>query len=111
VKPVIDKYFVVTHIDVQEAKEKGSLNTPGGEELLKRLGGPAGLPFYAFVDSQGNAIVNSMRVDKNGKPANIGHPDTTEEIDWFLVMVRKAAPQITADEAGVLEHRLRSQHK
>ena len=28
---------------------------------MTRLGGPAGLPFFAFLDGQGALIVNSMR--------------------------------------------------
>jgi len=80
--------------------------------LLKRFGGPAGLPFYAFVDTRGDVIVNSMRPGDNGKkPENIGHPDKPEEVDWFLAMVRKAAPQSTPEESAVLEHWLRNQKK
>ena len=99
-------------IDVQETKEKASLNTPGGAELLKRMGGDGSLPYFAFLDAHGETIVNSNRPGDNGKPAeNIGHPGEPQEVDWFLSMVRKAAPQITTDEFAALEHYLRNQKK
>ena len=103
---------MVARIDVQEAKEKQSLNTPGGDALLKRVGGPAGLPFFAFMDSEGGVIVNSMGPVGNGKqPENIGHPYQPQEVDWFLTMVHKAVPQITSGESAILEHWLRNQDK
>jgi hypothetical protein len=95
---------------VQESKEKEALDTPGGADLMKRLGGPAGLPFFAFLDSNGGMIVNSMRPRENGtKGENIGHPYEPEEVDWFMTMVRRAAPGITGNETAALEHWLRNQ--
>jgi hypothetical protein len=101
---------VTVHCTVQESQPKKALETPGGEELLKALGGPSGLPFFAFLDEKGTPIVNSLRPGENGKPAeNIGHPDKPEEVDWFLAMVGKAAPRISREEAGTLEKWLRNQ--
>jgi hypothetical protein len=80
--------------------------------LVKRLGGPGGLPFHAFLDGQGALIVNSLAPGKNGKPgSNIGHPDKPEEVDWFMAMVAKAAPAMTKEESGVLDNYLRHQNK
>ena len=79
---------------------------------MKRLGGPAGLPYFAFLDAHGDIIVNSMRPGEQGKQAeNIGYPDRPEEIDWFLTMVHKAVPQIAPDESATLEHWLRHAEK
>jgi hypothetical protein len=112
VKPIVEKYFVVVKIDVQETKEKQELNTPGGEVWFKRAGGPAGLPFFAFLDAHGNVIVNSMRPGENGKAAeNIGHPEAPEEVDWFMAMVRKAVPEMSGEELGKIEGWLRHQGK
>jgi hypothetical protein len=95
---------------VQESKDKQELNTPGGEELMKQLGGPAGLPFFAFLDSHGSMIVNSIRQEDNGKKAeNIGHPYQPEEVDWFLTMLHRAVPGMTGSESTDLEHWLRNQ--
>ena len=97
---------------MQETKEKASLNTPGGSALLKRLGGDGSLPYCAFLDAHGEPVVNSTRPGDNGKKAeNIGYPGEPQEIDWFLSMVHKAVPQITADEAAGLEHYLRPPKK
>jgi hypothetical protein len=97
---------------VLEHGDKKSLDTPGGEELMKRLGGTGGLPFYAFQDGQGATIINSNAPGKDGKPGeNIGHPDKPEEVDWFMAMLAKAAPAMTAEERGTIEDRLRHQKK
>lgn len=80
--------------------------------MLARLGGPSGLPFFAFLDSQGALIVNSIRPGEKGKPGgNIGHPDKSYEIDWFLTMVGKAVPRITPEERATLERWLRTQKR
>ena len=95
-----------------EQGAKKSLDTPGGDELMKRLGGPAGLPFFAFLDGQGALLVNSIRPGENGKPGgNIGHPFEPVEVDWFLKMLRKGAPGMTPEETAVLEKYLRAQKK
>ncbi len=101
------KYFVVAHLTVQESKGKEQLNNPGGVELMKRLGGPAGLPFFAFVNQNGEKLVNS----KDPKGANIGHPAEPQEIDWFMEMLKIAAPQMKDEERSVLENALRSQKR
>ena len=109
----MEKYFVPAWLTVQESAEKAALNSPGAEEVMARLGGKkSGLPFFAFLDANGETVVNSMR-PVAGKPAgeNIGHPASPEEIDWFLVMVKKAAPAISPQEIKALEDWLRAQKK
>jgi thiol-disulfide isomerase/thioredoxin len=104
-KAIIDKYFVVAHLTVQEQAEKVALNHPGGEEILARVGGKsAGLPYFAFLDARGALIVNST-LPSEGKRAgsNIGYPVQPEEIDWFMAMLRKAVPALKQDEARVLK--------
>jgi hypothetical protein len=113
VKPIIDKYFVLARLDVLEQKDKQSLNTPGGDEVRAQTGGKdASVPFFAFLNQKGETIVNSIRPGKgDAGGSNIGHPVQPEEIDWFLVMVKKAAPAITPEEIKVLEAWLRAQKK
>ena len=110
-KPIMDKYFVRAYFTVQEREEKVALNTPGGDALLNSIGGPAGLPFFAFLDAKGALLANTMRPGKNGKPENIGHPMQPEEVDWFMTMLGKAVPRMSADERGTLEKWLRAQKK
>ena len=100
----------MVHITIDETGDKKALNTPGGDELIKRLGGPAGLPFFAFLNSQGAVIVNSLRPREIGG-GNIGHPDKPYEIDWFLTMLDRGAPRMLAEERATLETWLRTQNK
>jgi thiol-disulfide isomerase/thioredoxin len=61
IKPVFEKYFVVVKLVVQENDKNKSLENPRADALLKRLGGPSGLPYSAFLDAQGALIVDSKR--------------------------------------------------
>lgn len=100
------------HFTVQEADAKKDLDTPGGEEMMKQLGGPSGLPYFAFLDADGAPIVNSLRpADAGGKGGNIGHPYEPYEVDWFMTMLGKAAPRMTAGERSAIEKWLRAQKK
>ncbi len=107
IQPIFEKYFVDIKLVVQENAANKKLENPGAEEELKRLGGPAGLPFHAFLDATGGLIVNSHRPGGG----NIGHPAQPEEIDWFLSMVKKAAPGITDSELKTIEDALKNQQK
>lgn len=102
---------MLARLTVQEHGKDASLDTPGGDEVLDRVGGKqSGLPFFAFLDEMGGMIVNSLRPDDHRSGgANIGHPFEPEEVDWFMVMVKRAAPGISADEGGTLERWLRNQ--
>ncbi|HVV70407.1 MAG TPA: thioredoxin family protein, partial [Verrucomicrobiae bacterium] len=101
IKPVFEKYFVPVKLVVQE-KDK-QLENPGADKVLLQLGGPAGLPYSAFLDAKGALIVNSKR---NGE--NIGYPGEPQEIDWFLQMMKKAAPRISDGDLRTIETALRS---
>ena len=103
IKPVFDKYFVPVKLVVQENAKNKALENPGADALLKQFGGPAGLPYSAFLDAQGALVVNSMR---NGQ--NIGYPGEPEEIDWFMQMMKKAAPNMSQDDLKTIETALRS---
>ena len=106
----------MTYLDILEHGDKKPLENEGADQVLAKLGGAdIGVPFLAFLNSGGEMIVNSMRppdpAKAKDKGGNIGHPYEPEEVDWFLVMVRKAAPTATPDELLVLEKWLRAQKK
>jgi len=103
IKPVFEKYFVPVKLVVQERAQNKALENRGADAVLKRLGGPSGLPYSAFLDAQGVLIVNSKR---NGE--NIGYPVQPEEIGWFVQMMKKAAPNMSADDVKTIEKALRS---
>ena len=55
-KPVFEKHFIAVKLVVQESEKNKALENPGGEAVLKELGGPAGLPYSALLDAQGKLI-------------------------------------------------------
>jgi thioredoxin-related protein len=99
VKPVFEKYFVPVKLVVQEREKDKALESPGAEAFLTKLGGPAGLPYSAFLDSKGDLIVNSKGSDGN----NIGFPAQPDEIDLFVKMMKKAAPKMSEQDLKVIE--------
>jgi hypothetical protein len=95
---------------VLESADKKKLENAGGEQVLTKLGGKgSGLPFFAFVDAKGELIVNSKRDGQDGQ--NIGHPFAPGEIEWFMTMLKKAAPKINENETRTIENWLKSQKK
>ena len=109
IKPVFEKQFVPVKLVVQENEKNKALENPGSDAVLKRLGGPAGLPYSAFLDRDGKLIVNSNRNGEAGQ--NIGYPAQPGEVDWFVAMMRKAAPKMNQDDLKVIETALRTQKK
>jgi thiol-disulfide isomerase/thioredoxin len=114
-RPVLEKYFVVAKLNVEEnAGKHPERESPGGVDLAVRLGGATGksrvidLPFLVFLDAAGNPIVNSIRpVKGNPEGAAIGYPSEPEEIDWFIAMLKKAVPSMTPEESHTIEKWLR----
>ena len=106
IKPVFEKYFVPVKLVVQENGKNKALENAGADALLRKLGGTDGLPYSAFLDAQGALIVNSKRDGQN-----IGYPAEPSEVDWFLQMMRKAAPRISEDELKTIETALRGPKK
>jgi thiol-disulfide isomerase/thioredoxin len=103
IKPVFEKYFIPVKLVVQENAKNKALENPGADALLKDLGGPAGLPYSAFLDAKGAQIVNSKF-----KGENIGYPGEPSDIDWFIQMMKKAAPNMSPDDLKTIETALRS---
>jgi thiol-disulfide isomerase/thioredoxin len=104
-KPVFERYFVPLKLTVQENEKNKALENAGAADLLKRFGGPAGLPYSAFLDAKGKLIVNSNRDGESEQ--NIGYPTAPEEIAWFMQMMKKASPAMSGDDAKVIEKALR----
>jgi thiol-disulfide isomerase/thioredoxin len=98
-KSITEKAFVVQRIDVGERPEDSRhSDTPGGAALRSSLGADRepGFPFLVMTDDEGNPIINSYR---NGdKDGNIGYPALPAEIDWYLVMLKRAAPSLSSDD-------------
>jgi thioredoxin-related protein len=94
-KPITDQAFVIQRFDVGERPNTGHSDTPGAVSLRSALGGVGepGFPFIVMTDENGNPIVNSYR---NGDTnANIGYPALPSEIDWYIEMLKRAAPSLS----------------
>lgn len=103
IKPVFKKYFVPVKLVVQENEKNKALENPGAEKLLSLLGGPSGLPYSAFLNAEGALIVNSKRDGQN-----IGYPAQPEEIDYFVQMMKAAAPKMEEKDLKTIESALRA---
>ncbi len=93
-KPITDQVFVIQRFDVGERPNSGHSDTPGAVALRTALGasGEPGFPFIVMTDENGSPIANSYR---NGDSnANVGYPALPEEIDWYIEMLKRAAPSL-----------------
>lgn len=80
VKEFFDKNYVKAFVTVEERGEKANLNTPGGEELVEKLGGKnQGLPYWVILDEKGNVLKDSKI---NGE--NVGGPASVKEVDYLI---------------------------
>ena len=102
--------YEIVHLDVMENGTKKSLENPGGDALLKRLGGEkAGLPFYAVLNTSGVKQGDSLRMPEN---QNIGYPGSPEEIAAFVGLLKSTAPRMTeADRDTITAHLTRNAPK
>jgi thiol-disulfide isomerase/thioredoxin len=111
INPIIAKHFVIARLTTaEEFGGNPKLNTPGAERLILKLGGVLGsLPFFAFLKPNGELIINSRRPVKNkADSGNIGFPTEPDEIDWFMIMLKKGAPTLTVDDEHVIGTSLRN---
>ncbi len=93
---IFGRDFVDTKLDLARM-------TGADEVLLKYNSAKSGgVPWFAFLDAKGNAIINS-----DGPKGNIGYPATSEEIDHFLVMLNKVKRRIEPAQIEAIEKALR----
>jgi thiol-disulfide isomerase/thioredoxin len=104
VRSVMDKKFVTAHLDVFEnKKDQLHASSPGGEvEMAKLGGGGGGVPYYAMLDETGEWITDSKMPEGDAPPENLGYPAGSAEIDWFMHMVKKAAPDMAPEDVKTL---------
>jgi len=114
VAAIFEKYFIVAKVNVGEgAAGHPNWDNPGSDSLMMKYGGvssngEAGLPFIAILDQKAKLIANSNKPGKSkARGESTGFPTEPEEINWFLSMLKKAAPVITEDESSTIREGLR----
>lgn len=97
-KNLFDSNYVLASLDVLENGDKVKLENPGGEEWMEKLGGKdAGLPYFVFLNSEGEILENSF----NDKKENLGCPSTAEEISSFVAKLQKTS-QLNKTELEII---------
>lgn len=87
-KELFDKNYIVASLVVQERGDKKKLQNPNGEGFMAKYGGEkAGLPFFVFINGDGEILETSM--DENNE--NIGCPSTEKEVEAFIVKLKKTS--------------------
>jgi hypothetical protein len=114
IHPILDKYFVPATIHVSEEATKGGSadwNNFGGGAMMARFGGAdkagkkVSIPFFAFLDADGNLIVNSVDpMQERSDEASIGYPGDPEQIAWLMTMFKMAVPAMTPEESATIEN-------
>jgi hypothetical protein len=90
VAPVLAKEFVTLKLDFDRSK--------GAKEIEKRYAGKEeGLPWFAFIDANGQAIVTST-----GPKGNVGAPWEPHKVDHFKTMLVKAKKHVTDAQIDAL---------
>jgi len=95
--PIFARDFVDTKIDLARMT--------GADEVLLRYnsGKTGGVPWFVFLDSKGNPIV-----DSDGPKGNIGYPALPEEIEHFMGMLKKAGRNMEPAQLGAIEAALKA---
>ncbi len=107
IAPILGKAFVFTEMATGErSTDTRHANLPGGVELEDSLGGKnAGWPYVVMLDDHGKLLASSVRPGKGG---NTGYPASADEIDWFMTMLRKAAPALSSQELRTVRNWLKA---
>jgi len=83
-KLLLDEHFVVVRITISERGAFAAQNNPGGDELMDRLGGPGGIPYYAALAPDGTRLASGT-----------GFPWGRTGVDRFRDLLDAAAPRMT----------------
>jgi hypothetical protein len=90
VAPVLDKEFVTLKLDFDRSK--------GARDIEKRfVEKEQGLPWFVFIDPEGQAIVTSV-----GPRGNVGMPWQPHEVVHFQAMLEKAKKHLTDEQIAAL---------
>ena len=104
VAKMLEKRFVIIHIDGSERPEKISLENAGWEKYSEKWGAKdQGLPFLVTLDAKGEKKGDSKIPDpKTGTPANFGFPTEPAEYARLSEILKAANPEFSSKEVTVL---------
>jgi thioredoxin family protein len=106
IHPIMEKAFVYADLNTGEREgDTRHTNIPGGQRLQASLGGKdSGYPYLVMLDPSGQPIIDSIASGDHGHPGNIGYPAAPYEVDWFMEMLKKAAPSLTAEDTATIRN-------
>jgi hypothetical protein len=104
IHPIMEKAFIWADLNTGERDgDQRHANIAGGQQLQASLGGKdSGYPFIVMLDASGKPIVDSIIPRDHRHPGNIGYPVQPYEVDWFLEMLKRAAPSLTAKDTATI---------
>jgi len=93
-KPELEKHFVFVKLDISRDKH--------AEELRERFKESAsgGVPWYCILDSESKILATSNLPEVNPKygTSNMGFPTEPREVEHFIGLLRKTAPQLAPEK-------------
>ena len=111
VRPIFDSHFVkLVVVHGERSNDTLHQDTPGADQLLDSLhDADTSLPLIVMLTSSGKVIADSVHpvYGRRDIRANVGYPDSPSGIDWFLEMLRRAAPSLTVNESAAIQNWLR----
>ncbi len=97
VRPIMAAHFVVQDLDIWEHGKNGWEN-PGGTALYQKYKGPNSVPYFVVLDTKGSKLGSSIH---NGE--NMGLPRKVSDMQFFLNMLKRTAPSLTARDLTTLK--------
>jgi hypothetical protein len=99
VAPLLAREFVFVKLDFDRAR--------GAKEIEKRyIDKEQGLPWFAFLDGDGKALIHST-----GPKGNTGFPAQPEEIEHFKTMLDTVKKKLTDEDIAFLVKSLEEANK
>lgn len=109
-KKMFDDNYVITHLVVDEAKDKKDLENPGANEMRNQYGGKdQGIPYWLVFDTDGKLLADS-KMRKVGTQImsgdNVGCPASEKEVLYFLSVLRKTS-KMSREDLEIIQKRFR----
>ena len=109
-KKFFDDNYIITHLVVDESKDKKALENPGANELRnKYYGDGMGIPFWLVFDKEGKLLFDSkIRAVGEGpeKGENTGCPANAEEVAYFVKVIKNTS-KLNAAQLEIIIKRFR----